>query len=60
MTIVEWAALLLHVWEVLGSQFTRKAVVSVPDFIRAPKFLDFKKHSLQKERCTFELFIHFT
>jgi hypothetical protein len=60
MKIVERAALLLHVWEVLDSQFAREAVVSDSDRISAPRFLDCMKHSLQKERCTFELFIHFT
>jgi len=43
MTIVERAALLLHVWEVLGSQFAHKAVVSDSDFISGPRFLDFMK-----------------
>jgi hypothetical protein len=60
MTIVERAELLLHVWEVLVSQFAPEAVVSDSDFISAPRFLDFMKHSLQKERCKFELFINFT
>ena len=46
MTIVEWTALLLHVWEVLVSQFARKAVVSDSDFISAPRVFDFMKHSL--------------
>jgi hypothetical protein len=40
MTIVERAALLLHVWEILGSQFARKAVVSDSDFITAQRLLD--------------------
>jgi hypothetical protein len=60
MTIIGRAALLLHVWEVFVSQFARKAVVSDSDFIIAPRFLDFMKYSLQKERCMFELFIRFT
>jgi hypothetical protein len=60
MTIVERAALLLHVWEILVSQFARKAVVSDLDFISETRFLDFMKGWFQKERCTFELYIHFT
>jgi hypothetical protein len=32
----------------LGSQFTRKAVVSDSDFISGPRFLDFMKRWFQK------------